>query len=62
MGLPGKAHMNVGMCASVCVHLSVTICRSVNMNADICTFVCVHFCVPSHALCILQVHVYSLYI
>lgn len=58
MGLPGKAHRNVGKCASVCMCLSVTICRSVNMNADICTL-CVSISVYpySHALCMLYVHV-----
>lgn len=59
MGLPGKAHRNVGTCASVCMRLSVTICRSVNMHADICTlYVSISVYPYSHALCILYVHVY----
>lgn len=68
MGLPGKAHRNVGVCAGMCMRLSVTVCRSVNMNADICTFTCVHFCAPVQSgsvhtacTCMLRVCMNSVY-
>lgn len=59
----GRAHGNVGMCGSVCMHSSVTIFRFVNMSGDKCAYVCPHISVYlyCHTLCIFHIHVYSFY-
>lgn len=46
----GRAHGNLGMCASVHMHRSVNTFRSVNRSVDVCS--CVYRC--SHALCMLH--------